>query len=217
MSAKGDKIEKDPNERVRSVIDLVFNKFAELRSVRKVYQWLCDQAIELPTTTTRGYWKVIWRKPLYHSLLSMVKNPIYAGAYAFGRSRAEVRIEHGRKRIVRQWHLKEDQWSVLIRDHHESYISWEVYQSNQVLLAHNANAKGDIVRGSVRQGSALLSGLLRCGHCGTKMLARYPGPTVVRYECAGRFRDPEAIRCVAFGGLRADRLVTEQVLEVLSH
>ena len=211
----GDKIEKDPNERVRSAIDLVFNKFAELRSVRRVYQWLCDQGIELPTTTTSGYWKVIWRKPLYHSLLSMLKNPIYAGAYAFGRSRAEVRIEHGRKRIVRQWHLKEDQWSVLIRDHHESYISWEVYQSNQVLLAHNANAKGDIVRGSVRQGSALLSGLLRCGHCGTKMLARYPGPTVVRYECAGHLRDPEATRCVAFGGLRADRLVTEQVLEVL--
>jgi DNA invertase Pin-like site-specific DNA recombinase/cell division protein FtsB len=210
-----DKLEKDPDQRVRSAIELVFNKFAEFRSARRVCMWLREREIEIPTTTIAGQRTVVWKKPGYHSLLSMLKNPIYAGAYAFGRSRTAVRIEQGRKRIVRQWHLKQDQWAVLIRDHHDGYISWDVYQNNQETLANNDNAKGDIVRGSVRRGSALLTGILRCGHCGTKMCAQYPGPNVVRYQCAGQLRAPEASRCVVFGGLRADRLVAEQLLEVL--
>jgi Recombinase len=89
-------------------------------------------------------------------LLSLLKNPIYAGAYAYGRSRATVRLEQGRKRIVRQKHHQHGQWAVFIPDHHEGYISWDVYQNNQALIANNTNAKGDIVRGSVKRGGALL-------------------------------------------------------------
>ena len=212
----GNRIERDPDERVRAAIELVFNKFAELGSARGVYLWLREQEINLPAiAAAAGARAIVWKRPLYHSLLSLLRNPIYAGAYAFGRSRSTVRIEDGRKRIVRQKRLKSDQWAVLIHDHHEGYISWDVYQNNQALIANNANAKGDIVRGSVRRGSALLSGILRCGHCGTKLLAQYPGPTVIRYQCGGTYRDPEATCCVMFGGLRADRLVAEQVLEAL--
>src|SRR5262249_47950 len=102
-----------------------------------------------------------------------------------------------------------------IPNHHEGYISWAAYENNQALLANNANAKGDIVRGSIRRGSALLSGILRCGHCGAKLLAQYPGPTVIRYQCSSNLRDPEATCSVSFGGLKADRLISEQVLECL--
>jgi excisionase family DNA binding protein len=211
-----DRIEKDPDERVRSAIDLVFSKFAELASARGLYFWLCQQQIKLPAITGAGNSQtIVWKTPRYHSVLSLLKNPVYAGAYAYGRSRAVVRLEQGRKRIVRQRHHEHRQWAVFLPDHHEGYISWDVYQSNQALIANNTNAKGDIVRGSVKRGGALLSGILRCGHCGAKLLAQYPGPTVIRYQCGGYILDREATCCVSFGGLRADRLVAEQVLESL--
>jgi excisionase family DNA binding protein len=211
-----DRIEKDPDERVRSAINLVFSKFTELASARALYLWLCEQQIKLPTAAKgAGISRTIaWDTPRYHSLLSLLKNPIYAGAYAYGRTRATVRLEQGRKRIVRQKYQRE-QWAVFIRNHHEGYVSWEVYETNQTLLANNANAKGDIVRGSIKRGDALLSGLLRCGHCGGKLLVQYPGPTVIRYQCGNALRNPEATCCVSFGGLKADRLISDQVLECL--
>lgn len=211
-----DRIEKDPDERVRAAIDLVFRRFSELGSVRQLYCWLFEQQIKLPAVSgTVSAQQIVWKPPRYHALLSLLKNPVYAGAYAYGRSKATVRIEHGRKRIGRQKHHRREDWSVLITDHHEGYISWDVYKSNQELIAHNANGMGDMVRGSVKRGGALLAGILRCGHCGAKLLAQYPGPTVIRYQCAGYILDREASCCVSFGGLRADRMVAEQVLECL--
>jgi uncharacterized protein YndB with AHSA1/START domain len=210
-----DRIEKDPDERVRAAIDLVFSKFAEPASARGLYLWLCQRQIKLPAVTGAGKSRtVVWKTPRYYSVLNMLKNPVYAGVYAFGRSRATVRLEGGRKRIVRQRHYQHQQWSVFIPNHHEGYISWDVYQNNQALIANNANAKGDIVRGSVKHGGALLAGLLRCGHCGAKLLAQYPGPGT-RYQCSGYTKEPGIESCVGFGGLRADRLVSEQVLECL--
>lgn len=72
-----------------------------------------------------------------------------------------------------------------------------------------------MVRGSVRSGGALLSGLLRCGHCGAKLATQYPAPGVIRYQCAARILNHEQSCCVTFGGLRVDRMVAEQVLQCL--
>jgi DNA invertase Pin-like site-specific DNA recombinase len=216
VQTSNNRIEKDPDERVRAAIDLVFRKFTELASARRLYFWLCNQQIKLPAARgVKNAQTIVWTSPRYHSLLSMLKNPVYAGAYAYGRSRVMVRLEQGRKRIVRQKHHQHGQWAVFIPDHHESYIGWDVYQSNQALIANNANSKGDIVRGSVKRGGALLAGILRCGHCGLKLLAQHPGPAVIRYQCSGYILDRETTCCVSFGGLRADRLVAEQVLQSL--
>jgi excisionase family DNA binding protein len=211
-----DRVEKDADERVRAAIDLVFRKFAELASARRLYFWLCQQQIKLPAISGAGSaQRIVWQQPRYHALLSILKNPLYAGAYAYGRSKTTVRIEQGRKRIVRTKHRRREDWAVLILDHHEGYIRWDVYQSNQALIAHNTNAKGAMVRGSVKRGSALLTGLLRCGHCGAKLHVQYPAPSVVRYQCGSHILDREASCCVMFGGLRADRLIAEQVLQCL--
>jgi excisionase family DNA binding protein len=126
-----------------------------------------------------------------------------------------VRLEEGRKRVVRTKQQREN-WEVLITDHHDGYISWDEYQSNQTLIANNANGKGAMVQGSVKRGGALLSGLLRCGHCGAKLVAQYPGPTVIRYQCGNHILHRETSCCISFGGLRADRLVAEQVLQVIA-
>jgi excisionase family DNA binding protein len=211
-----DRLEKDPDERVRAAIELVFAKFAELGSARRLYFWLGEQGIELPAVASAGSAeRVMWKAPRYHSLLSLLQNPMYAGAYAYGRSKTSVRIEEGRKRSVRTNQRKPEDWSVLIIDHHEGYIDWDAYRGNQELMAHNTNGRGAAVRGSIRSGSALLSGLLRCGHCGAKLSVSYPSGSSIRYQCPTRILSRDHSCCAMFGGLGADRLVAEQVLRCL--
>jgi DNA invertase Pin-like site-specific DNA recombinase len=208
-----DRVEQDADERVRAAIALVFRKFAELASARRLYFWLRGQQIKLPTIRgVQSEREIVWQAPRYHAVLSLLKNPIYAGAYVYGRSKRVVHLEHGRKRVQRIKHRRSEDWRVLKTDHHAGYIDWNTYQSNQAVIAHNDNAMGDTVRGSVRRGIALLSGLLRCGHCGTKLHAQYPRPDVIRYTCVNHILDNDSPCRLMFGGGRADSLVVEQVL-----
>jgi DNA invertase Pin-like site-specific DNA recombinase len=212
-----DRIEKDPDARVRAAIDLIFRKFAELGSARQVYFWLDQQQIQLPIARgPEDAREIIWQPARYHAVHSVLKNPVYAGAYTYGRSKTTTRLEAGQKRVFRQKKNRREDWTVLIMDHHEGYINWDVYQSNQTMIAHNENARGGAVRGSVKRGEALLAGLLRCGHCGAKLLAQYPGPHVIRYQCSGYVLNRDHACCVMFGGLRADRLVSEQLLQCVT-
>ena len=96
-------------------------------------------------------------------------------------------------------------------DHHEGYIDWQVYESNQKVITDNENARSGVVRGAIKNGEALLAGLLRCGHCG-----QYPRPHVIRYQCSGYILNRDQVCCVMFGGLRAHRLVSEQLLQCLA-
>jgi len=217
VKGSDDRIEKDPDARVGSTIDLIFRKFAELGSVRQVFFWLDQQQIQLPVARgPEAVHEIIWRPARYHAVLSVLQNPIYAGAYAYGRSKTMVRLEDGQKRVRRQRQRQREDWAVLILDHHQGYIDWDTYQSNQTMIAHNDNARGAAVRGSIKHGEALLAGLLRCGHCGAKLLAQYPRPGVIRYQCSGYLLNRDHACCVMFGGLRADRLVSEQLLQCLA-
>ena len=210
-----DRIEKDPDARVRATIDLIFRKFAELG--RQVYFWLDQQQIQLPIARgPKDAREIVWQPARYHAVHSVLKNPVYAGAYTYGRSKTIVGLEAGQKLVRRQVQRRREDWVVLIMDHHESYIEWDVYQSNQTMIAHNDNARSGAGRGSIKHGEALLAGLLRCGHCGAKLLAQYPGPHVIRYQCSGYLLDRDRACCVMFGGLRADRLVSEQLVQCLT-
>jgi excisionase family DNA binding protein len=211
------RMEKDPDARVRGAIDLILRKFAELRSARQVYFWLNQQQIRLPSARgPEDAQEIIWQPARYHAVHSVLKNPIYAGAYAYGRSRTVRRLEEGQKRVVRQLRRRREEWSVLILNHHEGYIDWDVYESNQKVIADNENARSGAVRGAIRNGEALLAGLLRCGHCGAKLLTQYPRRQVIRYQCSGYIQNRDQVCCVMFGGLRADRLVSEQLLQCLA-
>ena len=211
------RIEKDPDVRVREVIDLIFRKFAELGSVRQVYFWLNQQQIQLPSVCgSKDAQEIIWQPARYHAVHSVLKNPIYAGAYAYGRSKTVRRLEAGQKRVLRQLRRRREEWSVLLLNHHEGYIDWEVYENNQKVIMDNDNSHGDLVRGAIKNGDALLAGLLRCGHCGAKLVAQYPRPGVIRYQCSGYILNRDQVCCLMFGGLRADRLVSEQLLQCLA-
>ncbi len=143
IKAPDDRVEKDPDGRVREAIELIFRKFAELGSARQVFFWLSEQQILLPVAQGREQAReVVWRPARYHAVLSVLKNPLYAGVYAYGRSKTIVRFEEGQRRVARRVRRRRDEWSVLIPDHHEGYIGWEMYQRNQALIADNDNARG---------------------------------------------------------------------------
>jgi len=110
-----DRIEMDPDRRVREAIALVFRKFAELQTVRQVLVWIRQQQIVLPAIVQgSGVRPVEWKTPVYHTLHHILTNPVYAGAYAFGRRRARTTIEGGRKRVVRGIRRDPAAWEVLI-------------------------------------------------------------------------------------------------------
>jgi DNA invertase Pin-like site-specific DNA recombinase len=157
-----DRIEKESDRRVQEAIALVFQKFTELQSARQVFLWMIEERILLPAITyIAGKQSIEWRAPSYRTVYHILTNPVYSGAYAFGRRSVEVKIQNGRKRTVRNRLRHWKDWGILIKDHHESYISWEEFERNQRLLADNANRRSNMGRGSVRRGEALLAGLFR--------------------------------------------------------
>ncbi len=214
-----DKIEMDPDLRVREAIGLVFTRFAEMQSIRQVFLSLRGDQIALPciNPTISGQHQMLWKLPVYTTVSNLLTNPVYAGAYAFGRTGSRMIIENGRKRIVRGRRKNRSDWAVLLVDHHEGYLSWADYERNQRLIADNANGKGMMVRGAVRKGETLLAGLLRCGHCGRRLLVSYNGAKgdVGRYNCDATRSNPGADPCISFGALRVDEAVGAEIVRLL--
>jgi hypothetical protein len=219
VKAGRDKIEMDPDLRVREAIGLVFTRFAEMQSIRQVFLSLRSDQIVLPyiNPKTSEQQQVRWKLPVYTTVSNLLTNPVYAGAYAFGRTGSRTIIESGRKRIVRGHRKDRPDWAVLLVDHHEGYLSWADFERNQRLIANNANGKGMMVRGSVRKGEALLAGLLRCGHCGRRLLVGYHGAKgdVGRYTCDATRSNPDGDPCIAFGALRVDEAVGAEIVRLL--
>ncbi len=211
-----DRIEKNPDHRVQNALKLVFAKFAEFQSARQVHIWLRDEGIELPVKSRNGEARgIIWRLPAYNIVHNILTNPIYAGAYAFGRTTSRVSVENGRKRVRRGVHRPMAEWDVLIKDHHEAYITWDEFERNQHVIANNATGKGSAtVKGAVRRGELLLPGLLRCGHCGRKLHVSYSGK-LGRYSCYGARMNHGTARCISISGLSIDAAVSTEVLRIL--
>jgi excisionase family DNA binding protein len=211
-----DRIELIADRRVRDAIALVFSKFAELQTVRQVLVWMRHEQIVLPAVVPgTGERPLEWKLPVYHTLHHILTNPVYAGAYVFGRRGARVTIEAGRKRVIRSLRRNWSDWEILIKDHHEGYITWAEFERNQRLIADNANGMSYLGRGSVRRGGALLPGLFRCARCGRKLQVSYGGSKTFsqRYACRGAFSERAEMSCISFGGMRVDRAVAREVLD----
>ncbi len=218
LKTPDDRIEKDPDRRVQEAIALVFSKFDELQTVRQVHLWMRQKRLPLPAVGYgEGGRQITWKLPVYNTVHHMLTNPVYAGAYVFGRTGSRTTIEAGRKRIVRGFRKERTAWEVLILDHHEGYIGWADFERNLRLISDNANGKSFLSRGSVRRGQALLAGLLRCGHCGRKLHVAYSGAdgNTGRYHCRGGHLNHGGDRCISFGGMRIDRAIGAEVIERL--
>jgi excisionase family DNA binding protein len=218
LGANG-RLEKDPNERTREVVNLVFRKFRELGSVRQVVLWLRQENVSLPRLTTGGPCRTVeWMLPTYSGLLNMLANPVYAGAYAYGRNGRETTLEDGRRRVRNGVRLPREKWRVLLHDQHEGYIEWSEFERNRRVIADNTNRKGQAAQGAVRSGAALLPGLLRCGHCGRKLKVHYRMDlTAVQYYCVRPIEEDNAGRtCTVISGNRLERAVSDEVLRILT-
>jgi DNA invertase Pin-like site-specific DNA recombinase len=219
IKTKDNQLKKNPDKRIQDAIDLVFIKFREYGTIRQAYRWFLDEKIEIPAVSNgKGQRSIEWKLPSPNTISRILNNPIYAGAYVYGRTKTEVDIDNGRKRLKKRIRKEQKDWDVLIFDHHEGYITWEAYQYNMDILTQNTNKKRPVVKGSVRGGKALLGGLLRCGHCGRKLIVRYQGRngSHKRYECSRKQGNELGKACISFGGFHVDRSVTEYLFEVLS-
>jgi DNA invertase Pin-like site-specific DNA recombinase len=213
------KIEIDPDEHVVEAVRLVFAKFRELGSARQVFLWFRSANIKMPVVLRNiEVRKLAWKPAAYHSVVQILHSPLYAGAYAFGRRAQRTRIVDGRARKVSGFAKPREEWNVLLRDNHPGYISWDDYEANQRLLLENAHMKKNCARKSARGGRALLTGLMRCGHCGRMMHVFYgmAKGNAHRYQCRGDDGHVGSGLCIGIGGVRVDRAVALQILDAVS-
>lgn len=218
LKTNDQRLEKDPDLRVQRAIELVFAKFFELGSARQVAMWFVEHGVDLPARRhgVAGL-ETWWRRPAYRTVIAMLEEPTYAGAYAYGRTTSRKQVVDGslRKSIARR---PLDEWIVLIPDHHEGYISWDKFLRIRKMLDDNGTGfRGEPRPGAPKKGPALLSGVLRCRRCGRKMMVGYSGKgaAVPRYEChRGRLDNMEK-KCISFGGLSIDAAVSREILRVV--
>jgi len=171
-------VRKEPNLEVQQRLELVFATFLQRRSASKVLQVLNERQLRLPRRNRFG--DVVWKVPTVSAILAILKNPAYAGAFVYGRTRT-IRTGAG-PRQASQTKLPLEQWRIRVNDKYPAYISWETYEQIQAMLKDNyAEYDRNKTRGIPRPGAALLQGLVYCGACGHKMVVQYKAGT--RYLC----------------------------------
>jgi DNA invertase Pin-like site-specific DNA recombinase len=212
------KIIKSLDEQVTHIIGLTFSKFFEIGTMNGVLRYLLENKLSFPRKAPFEK-HVRWVRPYVKAIKVTLKNPIYAGAYAFGRTKVIKELdEHGNQRSRRQDQAM-GEWDVLIRDHHPGYISWDDYLGILRQIEKNAAVLKSQASHVVREGSALLQGLARCGNCGRSLLVQYHGQgskSYPYYVCNSAHRHFSDVYCQSVGGRRIDQSVAESFLDVVS-
>ena len=211
--------EIEPDERIQKTIMLLFDKFAELGSARQVLLWFRQEQVEFPKVNhQQGKREIVWQLPIYNTILGVLRNPAYAGAYAYGQSETRSFIREGQPVKTSGHPVAMEDWKVLIRNHHQGYINWEHFLENQHQLHENANKLIPSAKGAAKMGVSLLVGLISCAHCGRKLLAKYSGHNgkSVRYICRGGVATTgQTDKCFSTSARKLEQAVVQEVLKTI--
>jgi DNA invertase Pin-like site-specific DNA recombinase len=207
----------DPDLRLQEVIHLIFARFRELGSARQVLLSMTADQIYFPRPSDGKRMVAFdWTPVRYRSVISVLKNPFYAGAYVYGKSEKRTAIVNGRAQKTYGHGKPFDEWEVMLKDHHEAYIGWAEFERNQKQLAANTYGRvGDAKSG--RGGRALLAGLLTCARCGRRLTVSYSGRTPGQrvYRCDRPNLMLGQPRCLTFGGSRVEAALVRELLHAV--
>jgi DNA invertase Pin-like site-specific DNA recombinase/uncharacterized protein YndB with AHSA1/START domain len=206
-----------PDEAVTGAIRAVFERFAELGSVRRVWLWFRAQGLAFPLQS-HARAEIRWVTPTYTALHHVLTNPVYAGAYVYGKTRHERYLDadgHLRKRVR---HLPRSEWEVLLPAHHAGFIDWEIYERNQARIAGNTRPRPHAAGGAVREGAALLQGIGTCGRCGRRLKVYYQGKrSTPGYYCPSSLLvNGRGSYCLRVGGAQIDAVVAQIFLATVT-
>jgi excisionase family DNA binding protein len=205
------------DEQVRHAIERVFELWRRLGTARQIVGELLAEGQKLPRRRV-GERRVRWANANYAAVHDFLTNPSYAGAFVFGRTRQEKRLDAAGEVKVTTLDVPIEEWSVCLPEHHPGYVSWEEYLATRRRLRSNVRPRGE-GGGAAREGAALLQGLLRCGRCGRKMQVAYSGRDGrrVRYACVrGHIFHGTENTCQTLGGGRLDKAIAAMFLEAVT-
>ena len=206
-----------PDQAVAGAIHTVFEKFSQMGSVRQVWLWFQSQDLRFPLQTNTLP-EIKWVAASYHAVHSVLTNPVYAGVYAYGKTRQESFVDETGRLKKRVKRLPQSQWAVLIHDHHKGFIDWETYEMIQARIAKNTRPVAHQATGAIREGAALLQGLATCGKCGRRLKVYYQGKysTPGYYCAANNIVEGRAKHCMRIGGVKIDDAVATIFLEAIT-
>jgi DNA invertase Pin-like site-specific DNA recombinase len=210
----------DPDEHVQQAVRLVFDLFDRSPSALAVVKHFADHHLQCPTRLWGGsrHGQVIWRPLSNGRVLDILHNPEYAGAYVYGRTKTRLACLPGEEPKVkgRTRRVRPEDWPFLIPGHHPGYITWDQFQRNQQRLDDNRTLPDQDRRGALREGLALLQGIVRCGRCGRRMSVRYLNNTSIpSYECNSYHTHFAGKTCQSIRGDEVDAAVARALLEAM--
>ena len=175
-----------PDVAVTGAIRTVFDRFTELGSARRVWLWFRAEGLSFPLQA-HARSGIRWVAPTYPAIHHVLTNPVYAGAYTYGKTRRERYVDANGMVKQRSRRVPITHWTVLLHDHHPGFVDWVTFEANQVRIDANVHPQPHQAGGAVREGTALLQGLAICGHCGRRLRTHYRGRhSTPGYHCAGK-------------------------------
>ena len=207
-------LELDPDESVRAAVRVILERFTVEPSARALLRWAHRSGFLMPTRQ-RGTSEVVHRPLGNVRLNNMLRNPVYAGVYVYGRYPTRKALVDGQIRKVRERLDEPNDWPVRINDAHPAYITWERFMSNQDKLRQNTTCMAKAGRGAPREGQALLAGIVLCGRCSRRMSVRYEtSSSRWQYFCHGEHSKGQGI-CWTVPGGSVDQAVEQLFLQTM--